>query len=253
MWRKDKTLQVCSNPSRPRDVPSSPWNLSTPVFYCLSAISNSFLQLNEEGQQEIKFHLHLKDVVHVGSSINQRLQHLLLKRKVNCNQTFHSLFSATIPACCWGNWCQHRAQQGGSVSLSSPVSSSPQPPRGSVVSPYWHRSWCLDDMKYCEDFWKELDRKRWILGEVYRAIFHVNRSLPFVGGRWSNWKNNAWSTSCQKKVQKKLIWKIIVACTLLLPLNRCQLLVERVVTFPHLKVVVFFTKTRSLLDDKQAH
>ena len=62
-------------------------------FYCLSAISNSFLQLNEEGQQEVEFHLHLKDVVHVGSSINQRLKHLLLQRKVNCNQTqtFHSL------------------------------------------------------------------------------------------------------------------------------------------------------------------
>ena len=133
-------------------------------FYCLSAISNSFLQLNEEGQQEIKFHLHLKDVVHVGSSINQRLQHLLLKRKVNCNQTFHSLFSATIPACCWGNWCQHRAQQGGSVSLSSPVSSSPQPPRGSVVSPYWHRSWCLDDMKTST---VRIFQKSWIERDEY--------------------------------------------------------------------------------------
>ena len=39
----------------------------------------------------------------------------------------------------------------------------------------------------------------------------------------------------QKVVKSKArLRKILVACTLLLPLERCQVLVERVVTFPHL-------------------
>ena len=56
----------------------------------ISAISNSCLQLNKEGLQDVEFHLDLKDVVHVGSSIDQRLQNLLLQGKVKCNLLFQN-------------------------------------------------------------------------------------------------------------------------------------------------------------------
>ena len=82
-WRKHKTLQACSNPSHPLAFLSYPWNPSTPVLWLFINTSGfcnlqKFLPLNVEGISEVEFHLDLKDVVHVASSIDQRLQNLLL-------------------------------------------------------------------------------------------------------------------------------------------------------------------------------